>query len=206
VLVVPAIALVAVVLAVAGCGGNSPSTAASTQPVVTTEPESPTTVEETATAPKPDEQCEAIGRSDFRYCERLKGPWQVAMTLQVRDGEEWKTLAREPARAFRRHGSGNYWGAWGTVKVSPDGKTLLATWLVECDTAYAFFIPAAGGKPRLVTGELDWDASPMSRGLGWAADGRARVDVITGGCGGGLEWTPGIYLIDPATGNRELVE
>ena len=87
--------------------------------------------------------------------------------------------------------------------MSPDGKTLLATWSTECENHYAFFIPAAGGKPRLVTGKLDWDSSPNSFGIGWAADGRARVGVA-GGCGG-TDWTPGTYLIDPGTGESELV-
>jgi hypothetical protein len=202
--VLPAFALVVLVLAAGGCGGDSPSPAArSAQPVVTTEPEPTTTVVETVTAPDPDKGCHAIGRSGYRYCERLKNGWQIAMTLQVRRSGEWEIIAREPAGAFGRHGS-HYWGIWSKVKLSPDGKTLLATWSAECDGAYAFFIPAAGGKPRLVTGKFDWSSSPMSNGIGWAPDGRARVEVFGEGCGGS-GWTPGTYLIDPATGEHELV-
>jgi hypothetical protein len=201
--VLPAFALVVLVLAAGGCGGDSPSPAAALkQPVVTADPEATTTVVETVTAPDPGKGCHAIGRSDYRYCERLNKGWQVAMTLQVRRGDEWETIAREPAAAFKRHRS-HYWGIWSKVKVSPDGKTLLATWSTECENHYAFFIPAAGGKPRLVTGKLDWDSSPNSFGIGWAHDGRARVGVGEG-CGG-ADWTPGTYLIDPRTGESELV-
>jgi hypothetical protein len=124
------------------------------------------------------------------------------MTLQARRGGEWETFAREPTEAFGRHGS-RYWGIWSKVKVSPEGNTLLATWSTECENHYAFFIPAAGGKPRLVTGELDWESSPNSFGLGWSGDGRARVGV-SGGCGDSA-WRPGTYLIDPETRESEFV-
>ena len=95
--VLPAFAVVVLVFAAGGCGGDSPSPAAAPkQPVVTTEAEPTTTVVESVTAPDPDKGCHAIGRSDYRYCERLKKGWQVAMTLQVRSGVTRSTVLPGP--------------------------------------------------------------------------------------------------------------
>ncbi len=94
---------------------------------------------------------------------------------------------------------------WTAVWLSPDGRTLLAEWSVECDGRHSFFVPAHGGPPRPVTGEGDWRRSPHSWPRGWDSGGRARVWVFAaGGCGGG-DAEPGRYLIDPRTGALEFV-
>jgi hypothetical protein len=89
-----------------------------------------------------------------------------------------------------------YWaGAW----LSPDGKTLLAQWSAECEIPIAFFVDATTGEKRPVTGEREWADAPESVALGWSPDGRARVRLLKGYCGGSKH-PPGVYLIDPNTG------
>ncbi len=94
-------------------------------------------------------------------------------------------------------------GRWRSLSLSPDRATLLGEWVTECEVGYAFFIPAAGGRPRPVTGESDRDfrtEAPGSQELGWASDGRARVFIGgDSGCGG-TPYVPGEYLVDPVTG------
>jgi hypothetical protein len=199
-------ALLALVL-VSGCGNTQP--AAEKPAPAATVAETPTT---TASKPTPTlmkrdepivEKCHKLETgADYRYCEQGQGPWQLAMMLQARDGGSWRTITTEPPNAFKRHGS-RYWGIWRAVWTSPDGRTLLAQWSTECENSYAFFIPAEGGKPRLVTGKLDWNTSPNSIPTGWSADGRARVHV-DGGCGDSA-WEPGDYLIDPVSGDAEFL-
>jgi hypothetical protein len=90
-------------------------------------------------------------------------------------------------------------GYWRTVHVSPDGKTLLATWSGECENQTALFVAASGDPSRVVTGEDDWRKAPESIGLGWTGDGKARVRLPKGACGRTSN-RPGVYLIDPGTG------
>jgi hypothetical protein len=45
----------------------------------------------------------------------------------------------------------------------------------------------------------------MSIGLGWSNDGQAKVELLGAGCGYGAK-KPGVYLVDPQTGNRKFVE
>jgi hypothetical protein len=95
---------------------------------------------------------------------------------------------------------------WGSVRKSPDGKTLLIQWDHPCDSAHSFFIPASGGRARVVTGERDWRKAPVTYALGWTDQGLARVRVMRGGdCAGGVFGRPGVYLIDPRTGDGTFV-
>ena len=132
---------------------------------------------------------------------RLRGIRVIASvraTIEVREGSGWRVVAREPRGSLGRRNIG---GQWGDVWVSPDGRTLLAEWLEECDTHYAFFVPAAGGRPRPVTGERNWRTSPPSLARGWASDGRARVWVLAGGgCSHRARVKAGRYLVDPHRG------
>ena len=153
--------------------------------------------------PKVETRCERARAAGYRLCERSRGIRQLRATIEVRDGDGWRVVAREPQGAFRH---GKEWGAWGEVWLSPDGRTLLAEWLSECDGHYAFFAPADGGVARPVTGERNWRRSPPSVPHGWAADGRARVSVFGVDCGGTHDHAkPGRYLIDPRTGVLDFV-
>lgn len=88
---------------------------------------------------------------------------------------------------------------WDRVWVSPDRRTLLAEWTYPCDSGAVVFVSARGGTPRVVTGESDWRKAPVSRGLGWTADGKARVHVFR-------RWhghEAGIYLFNPHAPARD---
>ena len=58
------------------------------------------------------------------------------------------------------------------------GDTLLAQWTAECEVPYAFFVPARGGTPRLVTGERSMENAPASIAHGWTISGEAIIEVI----------------------------
>jgi hypothetical protein len=85
-------------------------------------------------------------------------------------------------------------GHWEWASVSSDGSTFLAQWSAECEIPIAFFVPAEGGKPRVVTGEDDWATSPSSVALGWTTDGRAIV-LLPASSPCGSAGKPGLYLI-----------
>ena len=122
-------------------------------------------------------------------------------TIERKAGGRWQRVTVQPRRALYLNMVHGHWrDAW----LSPDGTTLLAQWSGECEVPTAFFVPAAGGHLRPVTGERDWRNSPESVGGGWARDGRARVALLGGACGVGHP-EPGEYLIDPKTGALEHV-
>lgn len=56
------------------------------------------------------------------------------------------------------------------------GDTLLAQWTAECEVPYAFFVPARGGTPRLVTGERSMENAPASIAHGWTISGEAIIE------------------------------
>jgi hypothetical protein len=82
---------------------------------------------------------------------------------------------------------------WGRVWVSPDRHTLLAEWTYPCDSGTVVFVSTRRGAPRVVTGESDWRLAPVSRGIGWTADGKARVHIFRPWRG----HEPGVYVFDP---------
>jgi hypothetical protein len=69
-------------------------------------------------------------------------------------------------------------GHWAGVRLSPDGRTLLAQWSAECETPQAFLVTRGTGSVRRLGGAAD-----DSIALGWASDGRALVHFPTGVCG-----------------------
>jgi hypothetical protein len=92
-------------------------------------------------------------------------------------------------------------GHWRWAVASSVDGTLLAQWSGECEVPAAFFV-GADGVPRSVLGG-DWIDEPNTIGIGWLPDGRALVEVqgLDAGCGHGVP-EPGVYAIDPATGER----
>ena len=188
-----------------GCGGGEP-TASGTAAKPTSTVTATTAAERIERQRKKaslETSCKPAEVAGYRFCEqiRVRGDRLLGFTgatLEIRDGDGWRVVAREPRGAFR---GGVEWGAWGAVWPSPDGRTLLAEWAAECDTHYAFFVPAAGGRPRPVTGERNWRTSPPSLARGWASDGRARVWVLDGGgCSHRARIQAGRYLVDPRGG------
>jgi hypothetical protein len=69
-----------------------------------------------------------------------------------------------------------------------------------------FITTETGDKTRTVDGghAADWAGAPESFALGWAPDGRAIVTEGHGLCGVAAE-TPGVYLLDPVSGDLELI-
>jgi hypothetical protein len=158
-------------------------------------------------SPRPQRECETRGADvngwmhelepGLRLCRNLRGSNQ-ASTIEHYDGHSWHVITG-PLRGLDGHA-----GEWWNVDRSPDGKTILAQWEGPCEVPNAFFLDADGSHLRPVTGERDWHRSPMSSGIGWAKDGRARVRVLGGGCGPDYS-RPGIYLIDPTTSRGQFV-
>jgi hypothetical protein len=84
-------------------------------------------------------------------------------------------------------------GHWQSAALSPDGKTLLATWSAECEVPIAFFVPLATGLPRPVEGQRRWADAPESVGVRWLSSTRAVVDFPKGACGNSAR--PGRYAV-----------
>jgi hypothetical protein len=91
-------------------------------------------------------------------------------------------------------------GHWAKLLLSLDGKTWLGQWSGECEVQETYFIPAAGGAPRPVTGRR----GDESIALGWALHNRARILVPRAACGGQFG-KPGIYLVG-RDGHASLVK
>lgn len=84
-------------------------------------------------------------------------------------------------------------GRWTKLLLSPDTKTYLGQWSGECEIQTAYFVPAAGGKPRPLT---DYSrGSAQSVAIGWVGT-KARVRLPQGRPPGRK---PGVYLVDPKT-------
>ena len=80
------------------------------------------------------------------------------------------------------------------ASLSPDGRTLLASWSGECESPRAVFVPTGGGAVRTADGKSSPVRSAESYALGWASDDRAVVGFPMGACGPGLRH-PGIYAM-----------
>jgi hypothetical protein len=100
--------------------------------------------------------------------------------------------------SVRPHGHGR----WINALPSPDGETLLAQWLSECETPIAYFVPVASRRARPVASPRN-GAPVESVVVGWTAGGRARVFFPAGVCGSGDE-RPGLYVV-ALDGKREFV-
>jgi hypothetical protein len=187
------------VLIVSACGGQqSARQATSTSPrAVSAEP-----------VAHASHSCETDGRntrgrpvplpSGFRFCSNIRG--YLESSIEQRDDRGgWRRVTGPPDLLQGDEGQ------WMNIFVSPDHKTLLAQWGGACEVPTAFFVALRGGKPRVVTRERDAWKAPMSIGLGWQPDGRARVAVLNSGCSPDYE-RPGIYLIDPKTNRGTLVK
>lgn len=114
--------------------------------------------------------CEATKARGFRTCVGATIP--VNPTIERWTGSGWKVVTGPLPHADPT-------ASWREVSLSPDSRTLLADWAYPCDSAAVVFVPAEGGKPRLVTGDRDWRKAPQAHALGWTRDGKARVALYT---------------------------
>jgi hypothetical protein len=159
-------------LVLAGCGGSEPRAARIDTGVT-------------------EIRCTAQAQ-DYRACDGA--PTGSTIEHRTSDGG-WTTVVGPLLRPDRNVDI----GFWRSVRLSPDGLTLLAQWSGECEVPIAFFVDVGDRQPRPVTGERRWYNAPESIAVGWARDGRARVKLPQGACGVGAE-KPGVYLVDPRTG------
>jgi hypothetical protein len=139
--------------------------------------------------------CEKVGKepSALIVLCRENGPDEHGVFL-VDDGAHTTELAIGPPGPTPSASAAGRVGHWDWAALSPDGTTLLAQWSAECEVPVAFFIPASGGEPRVVSGEKDWALSPNSIALGWTTDGRAIVLFPDSApCGSARD--PGLYLV-----------
>lgn len=95
-------------------------------------------------------------------------------------------------------------GGWFGAAPSPDGHWLVAQWSGECEIPTAFVSTLEGGELRAVDGAARVDEAVESTALGWSPDGRVLVELGHGLCGRGAE-EPGVYAVDPQSGERELL-
>jgi hypothetical protein len=198
------VAVAAVALGGAGCASDAPAELASV--TVAAPPPAPPPAQPVVKKPKVKLDCTRSRRvPGFRMCWR-DSKKSYRASIERREGDAWRIVAFEPRGQLSYAPEAGRWfadGQWSELWLSPDGKTLLAQWSAECETSYAYFVPAKGGKPRSVTD--GGGPNPMSFVVGWEADGRARVDVVgETGCSDG-KWQPGQYLIDPATGDATFL-
>jgi hypothetical protein len=102
--------------------------------------------------------------------------------------------------AYPYKASGGHWSG-GFLS----GDTLLAQWTAECEVPFAYFVPARGGTPRLVTGERSLQDARASIAHGWTTSGEAIIEIIPD-CN---EAMPGrseseIWLVSPDGQKRRL--
>jgi hypothetical protein len=195
-----AIALAVALVIISGCGGTE-RTGKRSQSAKEALPRVKTTcakgVNCASDSPRPVRKCTSAGR-DFRTCATFFGSG-YRPTIEKRAASEW-AVVQGPLQASGTTVSG--W--WRRAFLSPDGDTLLAQWVGDCEIPRAFFLRASGGAPRAVTGEADWTTAPNSVAVGWRADGHAEVMLLGAACGIGAH-RPGVYLVDPASGRATFV-
>jgi hypothetical protein len=115
------------------------------------------------------------------------GDYTTEFVVDAHGGPQRLTVSPPPP--YGRTGGGH----WEWAAVSPNRKTIVATWSGECESPSAYLIPAAGGHPRSATTGLGPSIDTVA--LGWTTDGRAIVWMPKNGCG--TSTVPGIYFVTP---------
>jgi hypothetical protein len=93
---------------------------------------------------------------------------------------------------------------WSRGARSPDGRWLLLTAHLACDTSGAFVVAAAGGKPAFIPRVPQGCDTNAGVPLGWTRDNRAVVawqPTRTCGC----RLPEGVYVVDPRTRRGRLI-
>jgi hypothetical protein len=175
------VVLAALVLALAACGGEQEADSVASPP-----PTDATAGAEDCT------QVDAAGDRAYLVC-RARGPQLPAYGRFVveEDGRRRELAVEAPTTAPSGH--------WAWAAVSPDGETLLAQWIAECEVPVAYFVSAEGGIPRPVVAK-----DVMSIALGWTREGAAEIALPEGSCGGGAA-RPGVYTVRPAGGKPQYL-
>jgi hypothetical protein len=140
------------------------------------------------------EACRSVDpRHRIALCKERANPSGHGVFV-ARDVWGGRLLPVEPPGPTPTARDGGRIGHWAWAALSPDGSTLLAQWSAECEVPIAFFVPAEGGQPRVVSDEEDWATSPASVALGWTPNGRAIV-LFPEESPCGSAGKPGLYLV-----------
>ena len=145
------LALVAVVLLAAGCGGSKVSEAGSQTPAAQLEKVIRT-------------HCSSVS-GGFRACTVFHRMAGEESRIERRHGTRWSVLLPADRAPYSRHG----W--WPRVLAAPKGKTLLAEWSGECEIPFTYLIPIRTLALRQV-----FPLQPATP-VGWTRDGLARVKL-----------------------------
>jgi hypothetical protein len=94
-------------------------------------------------------------------------------------------------------------GHWSGGFLSPGGHTLLLQWTAECEVPFAFFVPARGGTPHLVTGKRRLADARPSIAHGWTRSREAIIEILSS-CGGANSPRNEIWLISPDGRQRRM--
>lgn len=160
--------VLAVLLVVVGCGGDSETgTERRAGP---------------ATAPvSTGEVCRVAARAAgvrYELCYRLSSG-DHARLYALEGGERRKIAIDPPFRA-----SGPLIGHWEKALLSPDGRRFLLEWSAECEVPFTFVVGASGGEPQPVFGSRRaWWEATSSSAVGWH-DARTVVVEKRPDCGG----------------------
>lgn len=128
-------------------------------------------------------QREAI--SDAPMCQLMEPGFNLAWRICTEPGHPGRhgyftfRGKRVPIAAPTRTPAGH----WAAGYLRPGGKTLLLQWFAECEVPFAFFVPARGGTPTLVTGGRDLSRARPSVAHGWQWDGKSAIIELITGCG-----------------------
>ena len=146
-----------------------------------------------SSAPQPPthDRCGPPGRTGERVCGSEPGVHDVEPTITVeRDGQAPRRITGSPIGRLGTQWRG-YWG--GGAELGPDGRTILATFIAECESPTMYFVDLVTGRayqPQ-TGGEIR-----ESVGMGWSAAGEAIVNFTTGVCGSAAD-EPGVYRLRP---------
>lgn len=134
--------------------------------------------------------CSPSATAPTRVCGSEPSSGDEPTITLTRDG----ATRRITGAPFPRDPTGGFAGYWTRTLLSPDGRTVLATWSGECESPSAFLVDV--DTARTFSPESGQDFPREAHGLGWTKAGEAVIYFTTGICGSAID-VPGIYLLRP---------
>jgi hypothetical protein len=173
------VALLALALLVAGCGGSRAA-------------EEPQEAATTAQKPTVHVRCTSTS-GGFRACTSFLGTGERSR-IEHKGSAQWTVVLGNDEAPKPGHG----W--WRRVVASPDGRTLLGQWSGECEIQSTHVVSPTDKTIRPIL-----EGQP-STAVGWGRDGRARVYLVGDFWAAKTKRLvkAGFYSVDPATLAFEL--